>query len=78
MRSASVSRVAAGVARRGRAADSGLFEAFHTTKPHGLGMGLAINRSIVEAHGGRLGARANPPHGTVFQFTLPTDGEKGS
>ena len=48
-----------------------LFEAFYTTKPHGLGLGLAISRSIVETHGGRLWATANAPHGAVFQFTLP-------
>ena len=48
-----------------------LFEAFYTTKPQGLGLGLLISRSIVEAHGGRLWAKANAPRGTVFQFTLP-------
>jgi predicted ATPase/signal transduction histidine kinase len=53
-----------------------LFDAFYTTKPHGLGMGLAISRSIVEAHGGRLWATANAPCGTVFQFTLPIGGER--
>ncbi len=50
-----------------------VFEAFYTTKPEGLGMGLAICRSIVEAHGGRLWAAAHEPHGTVFQFTLPSE-----
>ena len=48
-----------------------LFEAFHSTKPEGLGMGLAICRSIIEAHGGRLWAEANEPRGAVFHFTLP-------
>ena len=48
-----------------------LFESFYTTKPGGLGMGLSICRSIIEAHQGRLWATANTPHGAVFQFNLP-------
>jgi PAS domain S-box-containing protein len=48
-----------------------LFEAFYTTKPGGLGMGLSICHSIIEADGGRLWATANVPQGAVFQFTVP-------
>ena len=48
-----------------------LFTAFYTTKPNGLGLGLTICRSIIEAHGGRLSESANAPRGAVFQFTLP-------
>jgi C4-dicarboxylate-specific signal transduction histidine kinase len=47
-----------------------IFDAFHTTKPGGLGMGLSISRSIVESHGGRLWANPNEGCGTTFQFTL--------
>jgi PAS domain S-box-containing protein len=50
-----------------------LFKAFYTTKPGGLGMGLAICRSIIQSHGGRLWATANEPRGAVFQFTLPLE-----
>jgi signal transduction histidine kinase len=48
-----------------------VFEAFYTTKSSGVGMGLSICRSIIDAHGGRLWAEPNEPRGDVFQFTLP-------
>jgi C4-dicarboxylate-specific signal transduction histidine kinase len=48
-----------------------LFDSFYTTKPGGLGLGLSICRSIIEAHGGRLWASANTPRGAIFQFTVP-------
>jgi C4-dicarboxylate-specific signal transduction histidine kinase len=47
------------------------FESFYTTKPEGIGMGLAICRSIITAHGGRIWATANQPRGAILQFTLP-------
>jgi PAS domain S-box-containing protein len=52
-----------------------LFEAFYTTKPSGLGLGLSICQSIIEAHGGRLWVSANVPRGAIFHFTVPAHSE---
>jgi len=49
-----------------------IFEPFFTTKPQGLGLGLSICRTIVEAHGGRLWAENAEPAGATFRFTIPT------
>jgi len=71
-----------------RVADSGpgldpqmldqVFDPYYTTKSEGLGMGLAISRSIIDAHNGRLWASANELRGAVFQFTLPADPGSGA
>jgi PAS domain S-box-containing protein len=52
-----------------------IFDAFHTTKPQGTGMGLTITRSLVESHGGRVWATCNPGSGATFHFTLPVGAE---
>jgi PAS domain S-box-containing protein len=55
-----------------------IFNAFFTTKPHGIGLGLAITRSIIESHGGRVWATPNSGRGTTFNFTLPSKTEASS
>ena len=55
-----------------------IFDSFYITKPGGMGMGLSISRSILQAHGGRLWAAANDGTGTVFHFVIPSYHEKES
>jgi C4-dicarboxylate-specific signal transduction histidine kinase len=55
-----------------------IFDAFFTTKTHGMGLGLSICRSIIEAHGGSLSASSGDPHGSVFRAVLPTAGPAAS
>jgi signal transduction histidine kinase len=55
-----------------------IFNPLYTTKSDGMGMGLSICRSIIEAHDGRLWVVPNKPEGAVFQFTLGTDGAKSA
>ena len=57
------------------ATEGGIFEHLFTTKQGGAGLGLAISRSIIEAHGGRIWAEAAEPHGAVFKFQLPQRAE---
>jgi signal transduction histidine kinase len=52
-----------------------IFNAFVTTKPHGIGMGLPFSRSIVESQGGRVWSAANSPHGVHYYFTLPASNQ---
>jgi C4-dicarboxylate-specific signal transduction histidine kinase len=57
---------------------AGMFEPFFTTKADGLGMGLPICRTIIEAHGGKLWATPNPDRGLTVQFTLPREGKRAT
>ena len=55
-----------------------LFDAFYSTKPQGMGLGLMICRTVIEAHGGRVSAHANTPRGAVFEMILPTASVHGA
>jgi signal transduction histidine kinase len=55
-----------------------IFGAFYSTKPHGMGIGLAVSQTIIQAHGGRLWASPNDPRGAIFRFRLPAEGEEAS
>jgi C4-dicarboxylate-specific signal transduction histidine kinase len=55
-----------------------LFDAFYTTKPNGLGLGLSISRSIIETFGGRLWATANMPRGAIFEFIVPACAQRNA
>ena len=73
--SADASMDAIAVADTGIGLDDGgrhLFDAFYSTKPQGMGLGLMICRTVIEAHGGRVAARANTPRGAVLELVLPT------
>ena len=59
-----------------RADGSRIFDPFYTTKPTGMGVGLAISRSIIKSHGGDLWAASNAQGGATFSFTIPTLREK--
>jgi len=74
-------RVEIAVTDRGHGIPAGLhekiFESFYTTKREGMGLGLSIARSLVQAHGGRIWAENNPAGGATFRFTLPSVSRSG-
>ena len=73
--SINVAVIDGGAGVSGEAADH-LFDPFYTTKQSGMGMGLSISRSIIKAHGGRIGYEPNPEGGSIFWFSIPTEGLK--